>query len=419
MGGSVQKAFVGSNRANSNKYKIDPLDILDRVRMNNTLADPMIIIRSILNDSKDKDSRVIFVLNMEIIIFECEIIGNPRDFLPSNPSVKARVTGKGDLRGYNKVTGDGEVFSFDLLNSDGGKICVTRFNAQHSNVIAATKILRNATTSIFFNKEMEKYLEECDYKYLLQCQVQDHTGLTWVTDFQEVGEEIVGCSTKELYLKNQVQDDERFSNADKSHLFAEVLLKLKVKEETYGDEQRLKVIVVKSLDSDSITKRVVRTAVVARATSGQLRKWKDKSDVYSFGVVLSELISSKVAVDFNRKTRSSDLRPSSETNEIVVLLKNFPPSPISVTGEWQSENSIGTIIGSDITCREIIAEVGIDLIVTSLEQGIGIATASEVTTGMQKISVECEKEVADVIAHIRLEYGNKRQEAFEQNQEHQ
>ncbi|GJZ51304.1 replication protein A 70 kDa DNA-binding subunit A [Tanacetum coccineum] len=245
MGGSVQKAFVGSNRANSNKYKIDPLDILDRVRMNNTLADPMIIIRSILNDSKDKDSRVIFVLNMEIIIFECEIIGNPRDFLPSNPSVKARVTGKGDLRGYNKVTGDGEVFSFDLLNSDGGKICVTRFNAQHSNVIAATKILRNATTSIFFNKEMEKYLEECDYKYLLQCQVQDHTGLTWVTDFQEVGEEIVGCSTKELYLKNQVQDDERFSNADKSHLFAEVLLKLKVKEETYGDEQRLKVIIVK------------------------------------------------------------------------------------------------------------------------------------------------------------------------------
>ncbi|GKE46017.1 replication protein A 70 kDa DNA-binding subunit A [Tanacetum coccineum] len=76
-------------------------------------------------------------------------------------------------------------------------------------------------------------------------QVQDHTGLTWVTDFQEAGEEILGCSTKELYLNSQVQDDERFSNADKSNLFAEVLLKLKIKEETYTDEQRLKVIVVK------------------------------------------------------------------------------------------------------------------------------------------------------------------------------
>ncbi|GJS13630.1 hypothetical protein Tco_0408102 [Tanacetum coccineum] len=50
-------AFVGSNRANSDKYKTNPLDILDRVRMNNTLADPMTIIRSILNDSKDKDLR--------------------------------------------------------------------------------------------------------------------------------------------------------------------------------------------------------------------------------------------------------------------------------------------------------------------------------------------------------------------------
>ncbi|GJR17466.1 replication protein A 70 kDa DNA-binding subunit A [Tanacetum coccineum] len=117
---------------------------------------------------------VIFVLNMEIIILECEIIGNPREFLPSNPvsngvsqqttmpsfnrssAVKARVTGKGDLRRYNKVTGDGEVISFDLFDSDGGKIRMTHFNAQHGNAIVATKILRNATTSIFFNKEVEK-----------------------------------------------------------------------------------------------------------------------------------------------------------------------------------------------------------------------------------------------------------------------
>ncbi|XP_028051291.1 replication protein A 70 kDa DNA-binding subunit A-like [Camellia sinensis] len=42
--------------------------------------------------------------------------------------------------------------------------------------------------------------EECDYRYLLQAQVQDHTGLTWVTSFQESGEEIVGCSANELYF---------------------------------------------------------------------------------------------------------------------------------------------------------------------------------------------------------------------------
>ncbi|KAA8523298.1 hypothetical protein F0562_009721 [Nyssa sinensis] len=52
--------------------------------------------------------------------------------------------------------------------------------------------------------------EECDYRYLLQAQIQDHTGLTWVTAFQESGEEILGCSAKELYLlKYEEQDDVR------------------------------------------------------------------------------------------------------------------------------------------------------------------------------------------------------------------
>ncbi|KAJ0881961.1 putative replication factor A protein [Helianthus annuus] len=87
--------------------------------------------------------------------------------------------------------------------------------------------------------------EECDYRYLLQCQVQDHTGLTWVTAFQEAGEEILGCSAKELYMMKSEGDDERFGNVIKSRLFGEVLLKLKIKEETYGDEQRVKITVFK------------------------------------------------------------------------------------------------------------------------------------------------------------------------------
>ncbi|KAK1417422.1 hypothetical protein QVD17_26549 [Tagetes erecta] len=89
--------------------------------------------------------------------------------------------------------------------------------------------------------------EECDYRYLLQCQIQDHTGLTWVTAFQEVGEEILGCSAKELYMMKSEGEgnDDRFGNAIKSRLFAEVIMKLKIKEETYGDEQRVKSTVVK------------------------------------------------------------------------------------------------------------------------------------------------------------------------------
>lgn len=89
--------------------------------------------------------------------------------------------------------------------------------------------------------------EECDYRYLLQAQIQDHTGLTWVTAFQESGEEILGCSAKELYsLKYEDQDDDRFGGIIRSRLFNQYLFRLKIKEEMYGDEQRVKITVVKA-----------------------------------------------------------------------------------------------------------------------------------------------------------------------------
>lgn len=89
--------------------------------------------------------------------------------------------------------------------------------------------------------------DECDYRYLLQAQIQDHTGLTWVTAFQESGEEILGCSAKELYLLKHVeQDDARFADVVGSRIFNQYLFRLKIKEEVYGDEQRVKITVVKA-----------------------------------------------------------------------------------------------------------------------------------------------------------------------------
>ncbi|KAK9274578.1 hypothetical protein L1049_021827 [Liquidambar formosana] len=89
--------------------------------------------------------------------------------------------------------------------------------------------------------------DECDYRYLLQAQVQDHTGLIWVTAFQESGEEILGCSAKELYfLKYEEQDDVTFGEIIRSRLFNQYLFRLKIKEEMYGDEQRVKITIVRA-----------------------------------------------------------------------------------------------------------------------------------------------------------------------------
>ncbi|KAG0464599.1 hypothetical protein HPP92_018763 [Vanilla planifolia] len=71
--------------------------------------------------------------------------------------------------------------------------------------------------------KQEREFDACEYRYLLQAQVQDHTGVVWVTAFQESGEDILGCTAKELFL-----------------------LRLKIKEEHYGEEQRVKITVVKA-----------------------------------------------------------------------------------------------------------------------------------------------------------------------------
>jgi replication factor A1 len=42
--------------------------------------------------------------------------------------------------------------------------------------------------------------------------VQDNTGPTWVTAFQEVGEEIMQHPTKELFLWSQT-DNQKFNEA--------------------------------------------------------------------------------------------------------------------------------------------------------------------------------------------------------------
>ncbi|MCO5569497.1 hypothetical protein L7F22_023210 [Adiantum nelumboides] len=91
----------------------------------------------------------------------------------------------------------------------------------------------------------DKSVAECDYRYLLSVQVQDHTGVTWVTAFQEAGEELMGVSARELYMWKQ-DETVKFQELIQKLLFSQHLFKLKVKEESYNDEQRVKSTVIKS-----------------------------------------------------------------------------------------------------------------------------------------------------------------------------
>nr|GEW81049.1 replication protein A 70 kDa DNA-binding subunit A-like [Tanacetum cinerariifolium] len=93
----------------------------------------------------------------------------------------------------------------------------------------------------------DKDIDECDYRYILQFQIQDHTGITWVTAFEEGGEAIMGVTAKDLYcMKYEEQDDERFTEIIRNVLITKYNFKLKVKEETFNDDSRVKITVTKA-----------------------------------------------------------------------------------------------------------------------------------------------------------------------------
>ncbi|KAJ0433631.1 putative protein kinase RLK-Pelle-WAK-LRK10L-1 family [Helianthus annuus] len=48
-----------------------------------------------------------------------------------------------------------------------------------------------------------------------------------------------------------------------------------------------------------------------------------------------------------RDLETTNLPPLSEISDSVVLLKDFPPSPLSISSEWQSDNSVSTTVSSN------------------------------------------------------------------------
>ncbi|XP_058777542.1 replication protein A 70 kDa DNA-binding subunit A-like [Vicia villosa] len=120
----------------------------------------------------------------------------------------------------------------------------------------------------------DKSVDACDYRYLLQMQIQDHTGQTWVTAFQEGGEDILGISAKDLYyLKYEEQDEEKFAEIIRKVVLTRYIFKLKVKEEMYNDEQRVKSTLVKV--------EKINFASDARSLLGMIDKLKSETGLGS------------------------------------------------------------------------------------------------------------------------------------------
>eukprot|EP00798_Chlamydomonas_sp_ICE-L_P025473 gene25473-11133_t len=94
------------------------------------------------------------------------------------------------------------------------------------------------------------YCERCsDYKtpiwrYLVNLSALDHTGVQWVTSFGETAEAIFGCNAeaiKDLEINNPDEYNRKLMDANMQQL----LFKLKVAEDNYNDEARIKASIFK------------------------------------------------------------------------------------------------------------------------------------------------------------------------------
>ncbi|XVF52240.1 hypothetical protein PTKIN_Ptkin05aG0003200 [Pterospermum kingtungense] len=108
------------------------------------------------------------------------------------------------------------------------------------------KKVTNNGDGMWWCDNCNRLVDECDYKYLIQFQIQDYTSKTWVTAFQESGEDIMGLSAKDLcHLRYENPNDEKFMHIKRRVMFNKYTFQLKVKQDTFNGEQRVKSIVEK------------------------------------------------------------------------------------------------------------------------------------------------------------------------------
>ena len=168
------------------------------------------------------------------------------DVRKTTAQIKVEKLGKSEKPDWITVKG-----AISHINTDNFcyPACTAEANGKH-----CYKKVTNNGDGIWYCETCEQSSHKCEYRYLLVCQIQDHTGITYATAFQDAGKEILGLTAQELFkIKNEDQDDVKFAEIIQQARYQQYLFNLKVKEETYNDEPRVKcnIMKVEKLDDTS------------------------------------------------------------------------------------------------------------------------------------------------------------------------
>lgn len=233
---------------------------------------------------------------------------------------------------------------------------------------------------------------ECDYRYILQFQIQDHTGLTWVTAFQECGEEIMGMSAKDLYsLKYVEQNDEKFGEVVRNATFSKYLFKLKVKEETFSDEQRVKSTVVKAERYNHSSETRFILDLMDKLKSGDSTSFTSKAEniipkpemTYTGTGNIGSRQTAPVVANYVGKNSNAGSESGLSANQMGQYGNQYNGSRLPAAGTSAARqycSSCGAVGHSSMNCPSIMSGPGQSSGVgyaNSFSSGAGIAASSE------------------------------------------
>ncbi|KAJ2120471.1 Replication factor A protein 1 [Coemansia sp. RSA 720] len=105
------------------------------------------------------------------------------------------------------------------------------------------KVIEDASTGQWRCEKCERSFASPEYRYIFSVNVSDETGQNWLQCFNEVGEQLLGCSANEM-IRLQQTDEAAFNQRIADATFQEFLFRCRAKSETFNDNTRVRISVV-------------------------------------------------------------------------------------------------------------------------------------------------------------------------------
>ena len=82
--------------------------------------------------------------------------------------------------------------------------------------------------------------------------MSDQSGQTWLSSFNDVGEQLMGKSANELHMLKQQGDEHAFEAAFQEASFKSYLFRVRAKQENYQDEMKVRCQVLSAAPIDYV-----------------------------------------------------------------------------------------------------------------------------------------------------------------------